>query len=397
MKNKNMKPICIIVLLILCFFALFTTLSIASAETPGFGFVNNTDVALRRGIGGKTIVRLPQDCCVWIKDSRTDDNGTLWYEINAGLHIDYTNVDYTGWMKAEFIDTGNVVWHDVQSVSASRSGLIALKTDGTVESAGSLAAPDPSDWTAVRNWCKSLHNIRLAGFCEHSFIRYASAYDGTYYQYGASTGILGTYRLRLVGGSNYIWGITENNRLLMGDEEVRINWTYPHAPSPEELSHVVDITENGCRLLLLMDDGTIFVSEDESNNTETDWANWTNVTNLEASAAQFTPGARKYRAAYAAVRKDGSVLATPSELSEIIGNWTEMKKIVIGDQWVLGLKQDGTTLSAGFAGVIPPDVSGWTDIVDIGTGYDYCVGVKTDGTMVFAGDYMFMREGHNRK
>ena len=111
----------------------------------------------------------------------------------------------------------------------------------------------------------------------------------------------------------------------------------------------------------------------------------------------FTPGARKYRAAYAAVRKDGTVLAAPEELAGIVGNWTGMRKVVVGDRWVLGVKQDGTVLTAGLAGETQPDLSGWTDIVDIGTGYDYCAGVRADGTVLFAGDYVFMKEGHSRK
>ena len=184
---------------------------------------------------------------------------------------------------------------------------------------------------------------------------------------------------------------------LRGEQEASMKWIYPRQPGPEDLARVAEIQNNGCRTILLMDDGTLFVEEDESRDTEADWAEWTDIVSLDASACMFSPSARKYRAAYAAVRKDGTVLAAPEELAGIIGSWTGMRKVVVGDRWVLGVKQDGTVLTAGLAGETPPDLSGWTDIVDIGTGYDYCAGVRADGTVLFAGDYVFMKEGHSRK
>ncbi len=387
-----------VAMLLVSLMTLCAVFSAASAETIGFGFVNNKNVALRRGVGGKTIVRLPQDTCVWIRDSKTDSKGVLWYEINAGLHIDYTNVDYTGWMKAEFIDAEDAVWHGARTVSASTAGMIVLREDGTVAAAGTgIHSPEEGGWTEFRNWINGLHDIRQAGFCTLGLEYYALDKDGVYHANSTPYGILGKHRLRLVCGDSWVFGISVEGRLLRGEEEVSVNWIYPRNPGPEDLLHVTDIQTNSCRCMLLMDDGTLFVEEDESGDTETDWANWTDIISLEASACMFTPGTRKYRAAYAAVRKDRTVLAAPEELNEIIGNWTGMKKVVIGDRWVLGLKQDGTVITAGLAGVTPPDLSGWTDITDLGTGYDYCVGVRTDGTVVFAGDYIFMREGHNRK
>ena len=383
---------------ICCLLVLLTVFTSASAETLGFGFVNNRDVALRRGIGGKTIVRLPQDTCVWIRDSKTDGQGVLWYEINAGLHIDYSNVDYTGWMKAEFIDAGDAVWSGAQSVSASGTGMIVLKKDGTVAAAGTgIHSRDDGGWTGFRNWVSSLHDIRQAGFCTLGLEYYALDGNGNYHTDMENPGILGKHRLRLVGGDSWVIGISADGRLLRGEQEASMKWIYPRQPGPEDLARVAEIQNNGCRTILLMDDGTLFVEEDESRDTEADWANWTDIVSLDASACMFTPGARKYRAAYAAVRKDGTVLAAPEELAGIIGNWTGMRKVVVGDRWVLGVKQDGTVLTAGLAGETPPDLSGWTDIVDIGTGYDYCAGVRADGTVLFAGDYVFMKEGHSRK
>ena len=104
-KNKWMSGL-IIVLMCLGFAA-------ACAEPMGFGFVNAKDVALRRGIGGKKVLaRLPKNTCVWIHGSETDQKGTEWFHVNAGMKIKGGSYDYTGWMKAEFIDAGEKVWNN---------------------------------------------------------------------------------------------------------------------------------------------------------------------------------------------------------------------------------------------------------------------------------------------
>ena len=151
------------------------------------------------------------------------------------------------------------------------------------------------------------------------------------------------------------------------------------------------VADNASRMLLLTDDGKVYVArwqQEEEEEPEPDWEKWTDVISLEAASCRFTEDG-KLRSACAAVRKDGTVLAAPMELSDLIGSWTDMAKIIIGERWVLGLKRDGTVLSAGMAGAIPPDVSGWSDIMDLGTGRDYCVGVKSSGSLVFAGNYVF--------
>lgn len=106
------KLLCVLVLLSI----LACAMPPACAETEevpvGFGFVNAKDVALRRETGGKLIARLPKDACVWVKDAK----GVRWLRLNAGLN-EGVNVDYEGWIKAEFIDTADEVWHDVVDVS----------------------------------------------------------------------------------------------------------------------------------------------------------------------------------------------------------------------------------------------------------------------------------------
>ena len=83
-----MKRLAVCLLLVLM---MSLTLCAAAAETLGWGFVNASDVALRREAGGQVIARLPEDTCVWIVSSTADSSGILWHEIRAGLHVDHAN------------------------------------------------------------------------------------------------------------------------------------------------------------------------------------------------------------------------------------------------------------------------------------------------------------------
>ena len=366
------------ILIILAF--ILMTASSALAEPLGFGFVNARDVALRGIMGGIIADRLPKGTCVWIRDARTDRAGKKWYEINAkaGVNEDGTEKEHTGWMRAEFIDAGDLLWHDVESVAASDEGLLALRTDGTVEQAG----------RDLCGWTDAISDIRQVGVCMDGQVCYAVGRDGTCYD-SANTGADHTERIYTAGGKQRIWEITTDYQLKAGDNI--LNWIYPQNVGPEQLSHVTAVADNACRLLLLTDDGKIYAAgwqKEEEKEQEPDWEKWTDVVSLDAASCRFTEDG-KVRSAFAAVRKDGTVLAEPAELSDLIGSWTDMAKIVIGERWILGLKRDGTVLSAGMAGATPPDVSGWSDIMDLGTGRGYCVGVKSSGSLVFAGDYVF--------
>ena len=135
------KLLCVLVLLSILICAALPACAETEEVPVGFGFVNAKDVALRREAGGKIIARLPKDACVWVKDSKTDAKGVRWLRLNAALN-EGANVDYTGWMKAEFVDTADEVWHDVVDVSCGSWGMIALKKDGTAETAGRPVA-DP--------------------------------------------------------------------------------------------------------------------------------------------------------------------------------------------------------------------------------------------------------------
>lgn len=387
---------------LLCLICLLCLLPLCAVQGDplGFGFVNANKVALRKEPGGKRLHRLDRDTCVWISDSRTDREGTLWYKINAGVHENHTNYDFSGWMMAQYIVAGDDLWHDVASVSANRLGMIALRTDGTVETAGRpIVSKDGSAWVSVRGWADGYRDVRQVGVLP--FLDYfLLTRDGRYVRAVNANPSLSTTALRLVSGDIPFPALTYDSRLVYGDGGgLTITWLHPqHEPDAAALAHVVQIDGNQSLFLLRTDDGRLFAARFASASypdTLSDWESWTGLTGISTETC-LAAGSMQYECAlYAGVRQDGTVLAAPEKLAALVSGWDDMADVQLAPTYVLGLRRDGTVLSASVNGDFAPDVSAWRDITAIAAADDYCVGVRSDGTLVFAGEHIFMREGHS--
>ena len=66
--------------------------------------------------------------------------------------------------------------------------------------------------------------------------------------------------------------------------------------------------------------------------------------------------------------------------------WDDLVLMGASSTHAVGLKRDGTWISAGEYRNGECDVEGWTDIVQLQVGYHYTVGLKADGTVVATGD-----------
>lgn len=91
---------------------------------------------------------------------------------------------------------------------------------------------------------------------------------------------------------------------------------------------------------------------------------------------------------YAAVKNDGSILS--SRLSQATQEWTDIVAVAAGASHVVGLRRDGTVVSAAVGGLETNDKSfdyfDWTDIVSVAAGVEHSVGLKKDGTVVATGN-----------
>ena len=324
---------CLVIIIIACL-----TIGAATAEPLGFGCVNDKDVALRRGVGGKIVARLPKDTWVWINDSKTDNKGVLWYEIKAGVNVDHANYDYSGWMMAKFIDAGASVWHDITEIAASNHGLIALRSDGSVETAGKpIVYADGSGWISPKGWADKYGSVFRVGVPNSA-------------------------------GNEYFI-LTANDEFVSSVNGQRI---------PNGLAKFASRT-----------------SFDEYAQDEP-FPAWYNDPDLIDFCAFITAKNEQSipERQCIGVRTDGTVITEPSFLEDQLGEWTDIVDICVSYDYVMGLKKDGTVVMAPFKDGVAMDVSHWRNIVDIGAGSDWCVGLKDDGTLVFAGDHVYMNQGH---
>lgn len=378
----------------------------AAAETLGFGFVNAKDVALRREPGGKTLVRVPQDTCVWISDSRVDSKGTLWYQINTGLHIEHANYDYYGWMMADFIDCGDVVWHDVTSVSCSphSNGMMALFADGSALTASRpIVSADGSKWVPARRMTAPLEPLQQV-LVASGLNFYSVDQAGEAHVCARPAGLDTTRRFRIISGiDGRMAGITPDNQLrgagMTGDAE--LTWFYPaQAPDAQVLDCVTTLSGSIDWLLMLTDSGELMAVQFAANFMPEDhpaWADWQGLTSID-SGYWCQSDQQTYRGTlFAAVTAAGEPLIHPAELQSAVADWHDLADIQVGKDFLLGLRRDGTAVTISTDGRPAPDVSAWQDIAAIEASTTYCVGLKRDGTLVFAGDITFIGEGHTRR
>ena len=385
-KNKLMVGL-LIVLMCLGF-------AVACAEPMGFGFVNAKDVALRRGIGGKKVLaRLPKNTCVWIHGSETDKKGTEWFHVNAGMKIKGGSYDYTGWMKAEFIDAGEKVWNNIVSVSSNNWGMIALRADGTAETAARpiMIAPTVDKWSAGRGWTDRFESRIVQVQALYNGFEVLTEEGDIYINNQMSPIGRG---FRLIGEESSSYALSNENafRSIYSSD---LKWVVPSGePDAEQVRRVIKLMNEPGGIFMLTDAGdTLAALEYEPNLPMPDWKDWTGLRTL--SVRPYSPGEGLPYETWmgAGIRKDGSLLTWPDFVTSAVSGWEDIKEVKLAQTYILGLKTDGTAITAGLRGGAAPDVSHWTDVIGIETDGTYCVGIRQDGTLVFAGEHVFMGDG----
>lgn len=87
------------------------------------------------------------------------------------------------------------------------------------------------------------------------------------------------------------------------------------------------------------------------------------------------------------VKKDGTVLSAGDNTAgqRNVGEWTDIKAVAAGDQHTVGLKKNGTVVAVGDNAYGQCNTAEWTDIVAIAAGGSHTVGLRRDGTVVAVG------------
>ena len=377
--------------------------AMSCAEVLGFGFVNDKKVALRRKPGGDIVWRMPKDACVWINDTKTDSKGRLWYQVRSGLNVEHANWDYTGWIRADFVDAGSTVWHDVVRLDAGEEGLIVCRSDGTVETAGRpICSSNWSGWKNTRGWDRGRTDA-VDVLARDNLAFSIILQDGRLIASDENEPLYADDPVKLICGDYEVFTLLQSGRVVFSQSGRNANlyWEYPTVcPEKETLLNTVKMVKNIHRVLFLQEDGSVMSAEyvkDAPEQEVPDWSEWTGLTTVSAGVC-LVHGSNLYlTGVYAGIREDGTVIAAPQLLRDVTDNWMDMADVCFGKTYVLGLIKDGTVLSAGLDGSPAMDVISWTDIIAIDAAEDWCVGLRRDGTLVFAGDHVFMDEGHERR
>ncbi|MBQ3085662.1 MAG: tetratricopeptide repeat protein [Clostridia bacterium] len=87
------------------------------------------------------------------------------------------------------------------------------------------------------------------------------------------------------------------------------------------------------------------------------------------------------------VKKDGTVLSAGDNTAgqRNVGEWTDIVAVAAGDQHTVGLKKNGTVVAVGDNAHGQCNTAEWTDIVAIAAGSGHTVGLKKNGTVVAVG------------
>lgn len=158
----------------------------------------------------------------------------------------------------------------------------------------------------------------------------------------------------------------------------------------ESWSDIVDIVTGNLEVAVLHKDGTVsFVYSnklhgfDKNSVIYDDMKEWTDIVDISGSDIGSIAG----------LRADGTVLVshrmlgeTPGEDYMKVSKWTDIIAISKSSRNILGLKSDGTVVTAGLVNEGQKGVAEWTDIVAVSAGQDFHVGLKSDGTLVVAGE-----------
>ena len=137
-------------------------------------------------------------------------------------------------------------------------------------------------------------------------------------------------------------------------------------------------------IYMLKDDGSVSVLTESSWDVDQEITTWTDISQL----AGGTNGQFSAEGIPMGLRTDGRVLAVGNSAEEVAG-WKEIKKLVVGIQYSIGISSDGKVVSFNS----DPLLESWSDMIDIIPstsgwlyGDEHYVGLKSDGTVVAAGD-----------
>ena len=249
-------------------------------------------------------------------------------------------------------------WKYIDSVVAGGYHVLGLKADGTVKATGR----NTEGQCEVSEW-KDIVSIAATWFFSAGLKA-----DGTLSTAGLDTGQYDVSEWTDIVALEAGW---EHVLCLKADGTVVAVGVNGYGQCDvSDWTDIVAIMAGGEHSVGLKTDGTVVATGwNEYGQCNVD--SWTNIVAIEAGF-QHTVG----------LKPDGTVVAIgDNEYGQCeVSDWTDIVAIAAGTRLTLGLKKDGTVVTTW-----DKDVSWWKDIVAIAAGHVHGVGLKADGTMVAIG------------
>ena len=256
---------------------------------------------------------------------------------------------------------------NTEYLSAGTDSTFAIKSDGTVVSAGDniYGQYNLSDWTdmAAISTGKS-HTVGLKSDGSVMAVGYNDDGQCDVQDWTDITEISAGYYHTVGLKSNGTVEVAGNNS--NGRCDVK-SW-----------KSIVAISAGGSHTVGLKSDGTVVATKYTGKYYEgqCEVESWTDIVAISAGH-YHTVG----------LKLDGTVLAVGNNYDGQcdVQDWENIIAISAGENYTVGLKADGTVVAVGNNNSGQCDVESWTDIVAISAGYEHTVGLKADGTVVAVG------------
>lgn len=134
----------------------------------------------------------------------------------------------------------------------------------------------------------------------------------------------------------------------------------------EAWTDIVAVAASNSDIVGLKSDGTVVVA----GYNQSKIGSWTNIVAISAGGNNIV-----------GLEADGSVVTMSGSLKE---EWTDITAISVNN-YMLGLKANGTVMVAKWGSYWSLEPESWTDIVAVSVGGDHSVGLKSDGTVEAVG------------
>lgn len=126
----------------------------------------------------------------------------------------------------------------------------------------------------------------------------------------------------------------------------------------------------------ILSDGTVLCSTNSRFLNQSHFSQWSDIDSISVMGSLGI-----------GLRTDGTVVTAGAVKGYKINtaDWTNIIKVSAGDLYIAALTNDGRVLTQGHNGNGQRDVSSWSDIVDMDTGWRHTVGIDSKGKVYIAG------------